>query len=72
MFKPFSGGPIFHPIHHTLYGIASFTHPSGCNEKPQGFTNILKYFKWIAHVTGIDFTANSTDIKFTVDSEINV
>lgn len=51
-----SGGPLVHPIEHSLYGIAIFTHTSGCNEKPQGFTNVFKYFKWISYVTGIDFT----------------
>lgn len=53
-----SGGPVVHghpSAQQILYGITSFTHTSGCSEKPQGFSNIFTYLPWISEITGIQF-----------------
>lgn len=52
-----SGSPLLHAKHHTLYGVASFTHLSiGNGEKPQGFSNIFIHMPWISAMTGIEFS----------------
>lgn len=50
-----SGGPLVNSITHSLYGVISFTHKSGCNELPQGFTNVFEFLPWISAITGIHF-----------------
>lgn len=50
-----SGGPIVHPITHTIFGVSSFTHASGCDGIPQGFSNIFAFLPWISEITGIKF-----------------
>lgn len=48
-----SGGPVIHSTDHTLYGLVSMTDQAGCEEMPQGFTNVIYYFSWISEITGI-------------------
>lgn len=50
-----SGGPLVMQNENILIGVTSFIHPSNCEAGlPQGFTDVVPYFDWIANITGLN------------------
>lgn len=60
-----SGGPLIHPIDHTLYGIASFANETYCEELPQGCTNVFHFYPWISEITGLQLPNCSSPSSFS-------
>ncbi|XP_055327029.1 serine protease 3-like [Sitodiplosis mosellana] len=49
-----SGSPLVRTKDNKLIGVGSFSKPNCNQRKPQAFTNIILYHKWISDITGLE------------------